>query len=241
MKMSLFFALFFFCAAGLSSGCNKGAGKQEILSADDSKHPNPQKPRPVARALIFGDNLAVGMGARRPESLIANCLARWTGVESLVKAAPGATTHEILKQIKDANGDSAAIVFLSAGTNDVLQDLYGTGYGEEESFRNFAAILDELKNRANSRIIYLALNPPYARAGRLANLGRMAESAGLVVVDAMDGLWTQKEMMADGIHPSDAGYKLICNRLTEKLTHNHDGGDFADKATITEQVASARR
>lgn len=197
-------------------GCMKTSKNQEI-KASDGGTPGPQKPLPTRRALIVGDSLSAGFGATKSEITPAGCLTRQTGTTSLVRAAAGATTFEILQQIKDAANDPAALVFLSAGGNDVLEDVYGSGYSEEETLKNFAAIIAELKTR-ETRVVYLSLNPPVKSASRLPRLGRMAAEAGFVVVDGMKDFWGQKELMSDRIHPNDKGYQKICERVLAALT-----------------------
>lgn len=199
-----------------AAGCQKTSKDQEIKSPAKTGRPGEQKPAPVTRALVLGDSLAAGLGARSAELTPAGCLRQITGAAALVRAVPGATTHEILQQVKGATGDAAALVFLSAGGNDVLEDLLGSGFTEEESVRNFEAIAAELGAR-KTKVVYLLVNPPVEKAARLARLGRMAESAGFIVVDGMKGLWGDKEFMADRLHPNDKGYAKICERITEAL------------------------
>lgn len=177
---------------------------------------NPRKPVVESRAILFGDSLATGMGASRPENNLAACLTKITGATSLVRAENGADTARTLQQVQKFRTDTAGLVFLSVGGNDVIRDLTGSSYPESESLRNFEAILSELEPR-KTRVVYLMLNPPFSGASRLPLLAAKAQARNIIVVDGMDGLWNQRQYMADQIHPNDAGYKIICDRIKDTL------------------------
>lgn len=198
------------------TACMKTSKNQEIKDPGTTQKPNPEKPKPKPFAILFGDSLAAGFGVKSENSTLASCLTKLTKGKSVVKAQAGSTTHEILAQIKANPNDDATLIFLTAGAADVMEDLYGAGFTEEESVKNFEAITAELKTR-KAKVVYLSLNPPLSKATRLARLGRMAETAGFKVVDGMKGLWGDKEFMADKIHPNDKGFQKICERLTAAL------------------------
>lgn len=205
----------------LIAGCQKNSKNQEINPPRRGGGPTEQKPAPVTRALIFGDSLAYGFGAKSPDVTPAGCLKKITGAESVVRAVPGATTHDIVAQIKAATGETAAIVFLSAGGNDVLEDVLGSGFTAEESVRNFETIATELTAR-KIKVVYLLAQPPVESAARMARLGRMAETAGFLVFDGMKGFWGDKELMSDRLHPNDKGYATMCERLVTALKPKKD-------------------
>lgn len=194
------------------TACMKTSKNQEIKEPGNKPKPGPEKPVAKPHAIVFGDSFAASFGAKNESSTIAACLTQITKGQSVVKAASGATTHQILAQIKAERNGDATLVFLSAGSNDVMEDLLGAGFTEEETFKNFAAIIEELKSR-KTKVVYLALSPPLAEASRLATMNRMAVTAGFQVVDAMRGLWDEREYMADRIYPNDRGYQKICERL----------------------------
>lgn len=203
------------CSFALFAGCQKNSANQEITPPKRTGNPA-EKPAPTVRALVLGDSLAYGFGAKSAAVTPAGCLKEITGVESMVRAVPGATTHEIVAQVKAAASDAAAIVFLSAGGNDVLEDVLGSGFNVEESVKNFETIATELKAR-KIKVVYLLAHPPVESAARMARLGRMADAAGFVVFDGMKGMWGDKALMSDRIHPNDKGYALMCERLNELL------------------------
>lgn len=167
-------------------------------------------------AILFGDSLAVGFGAKKESVKPASCLQALTGKTSAVKAVSGSTTYQILQQIKGQSLSPYSLIFISAGGNDVIADRYGNGYSEEESVARFQDIIVELKD-VKVPVVYLALNPPYSGTARLGKLSKLATAAGWKVVDGMSGFWGQKEYMSDQIHPNDNGYHILCKRLTEEL------------------------
>lgn len=200
----------------ICASCSKNSIGQEIKDPKGQGNPTVEKPKPVERAILFGDSLAVGFGAKSADVTPAGCLKSFLKGESVVRARVGATTHDILQQIKGAVSDQATLVFLSAGGNDVLEDVLGSGFPAEESIKNFETIATELKAR-KVKVVYLLAHPPVAAAARMARLGRMAEAAGFIVVDGMKNLWGDKELMADRLHPNDKGYAVICERMIETL------------------------
>lgn len=167
--------------------------------------------------VVFGDSLAKGYGANDPQSKLDACLNRhFKGYTTTIYAALGATTTDALKWVDGLLQQNPKAVVISLGGNDVLQ------FGVERiptqtTFDNLRVIYRELVSRG-IMVIHLGLNPPLFYARRLGQIKTVAESEGVLFVpDILDNMWTDPRYMSDMIHPNDAGYQIVCQRVSSAV------------------------
>lgn len=182
---------------------------------------------PSLRLLIVGDSTAVGTGATAPRASLAGLLgARFRGLQIDNRARDGATFAELMVQL---DGDAPVdMVLVMAGGNDVVR-LRGLDALQRD--------VDRVVQRACQRAGLVVLMPagnvgnaplfpaPVAwwmtwRARRLqAFAGEAASRHGAVLVnlfrEAADDPFVQRPALnaADGLHPSDAGYRVWFGEL----------------------------
>lgn len=194
--------------------------------------------QPRARLLIVGDSTAVGTGASTPQASLAGLLARtFPGLAIENCGRDGATFADIPRQL--AGGGRFDVVLIQAGGNDVIQlrDLDAAGRDIRESIRRAGeqaalVVVMPAGNVGNAPFFF----PPISwlmswRARRLHQAVRDATGqlgAGYVNLYKdrdVDPFAQQAELNArDGLHPSDAGYRvwlgelLLQSRLTTVAT-----------------------
>ncbi len=188
-------------------------------------------PQPSARLLIVGDSTAVGTGAGSPQASIAGLLAQAFPRLSIEnRGRDGAKFNELLEQLDGV--ERFDMVLVMAGGNDVIQ------------FRGLEALrddIDRVTQRARQRADLVMLMPsgnvgnapffsvPFTwlmtwRSRQLHTFVREAASRhGATVVNLFherddDPFVRHPELNAsDGLHPSDAGYRVWFDALLQQV------------------------
>ncbi len=109
------------------------------------------------------------------------------------------------------------------GGNDAIANLENPGsYPADKSARELKKLILQFQN-VGSVVVYLALNPPYdaGAAQHLQGMTKVARENGAIIVNGMDGLWTDVTKMADQIHPNDDGYEIMCDRIIKAVSPHY--------------------
>ena len=223
LSLLTFLAMCLLSCSQSNSGGGSGFGPGETAKKTQvrikNKNPN------YGMAYVLGDSLAAGSGAKDLMSTPMGCLNRiQKDAKSSVKVRTfshdGATSLQTLDQLKSLS-DPPHLVFVSAGGNDAAMIRQGAvGFSQKETLENMEKIFDQLHAKG-ALVMYLALNPPVAGFEMLQKISGLAESKGVLIVDGMKDLWTDSSKMADSVHPNDAGYKVMCDRMLEALKGNY--------------------
>jgi lysophospholipase L1-like esterase len=129
-------------------------------------------------------------------------------------AKSGARTSDMLAYAKPLTADVLVVI---AGTND-----YATGVPFSETAENLDKIL---ATAGVQRVIVSAVPPndfdPVAATAFNERLTAHVRARGWVFIDAMSGLRSGDRfasgMTSDGVHPSEAGAKIIGTALSEAI------------------------
>lgn len=212
----------------LVSGCTVWRIGQASDLAKRSEPLQHTPANPALRLLIVGDSTAVGTGASSPQTSLGGLLARdYPRLRIDNRAADGAKFDDVVTQLS-GDSDRYDLVLIQAGGNDVIR------------LRNMDAVRADVeraltlaKARAGRVIVMPAGNvgnapffyPPLSwwmssRARSLHALVRdAAQRHGAAYVNlykdkANDPFAQQLELnAADGLHPSDAGYRVWFTEL----------------------------
>jgi len=180
-------------------------GKEEIVNYPSSG----------TTIVAFGDSLVAGLGSERgggfaaflSEKLAAEPVS---GVKSEVVnlGGSGDTTEDALGRVEQIFAHDPKVVIILLGGNDFLRRI-----PKETAFRN----LDEIVARIQERgAIVLLLGVKGAIFGDNAEeyYAELAERRGAAYIpNILDGIFGRAELMYDGIHPNDAGYEKIAERI----------------------------
>lgn len=192
--------------SGSSSGSGPGFVKQK---SGQIHRPNPG----VGVISVMGDSLAYGTGSTDKSVTPAGCLNRLNNVGINVTAVPGYTSTKIYDTLAKTLAPKPRLVFVSSGGNDtMINENHPSEYPESKTLQEMNDLFDVLISQ-NNLVVYLGLNPPVPYATRLPKISQLATSKGVIVVDGMNGLWMDPNVMYDQIHPNNAGYAIMCDRI----------------------------
>jgi lysophospholipase L1-like esterase len=167
---------------------------------------------------IVGDSLAAGYRATMDQVKPAGCVKQLPHDQIFDGAIPGLTSEQILKTMATIQNEKPKLIFISSAGNDTMRDHSTPGtYPEAKTLSEMTRIFDIAIN-TGAVVAYLGLNPPVPYAARLPQVSALATSKGIIVVDGMNGFWTDTSLMADEIHPNDAGYGIMCNRIIQAIS-----------------------
>lgn len=172
-----------------------------------------RNPRIGAGPIVaFGDSLTFGHGAPPGESY-PDLLSRRIGREIVNRGRNGDTAAEALGRLeRDVLSLEPSAVLITLGGNDMLRKV-----PVEET----AAAMREIFSRtldAGSTVVFLSIEPPFVAGDRLDAVREIARELGVMWISGvMEGLWGDRDRMADRIHPNGDGYRVIAERVDEAL------------------------
>jgi acyl-CoA thioesterase I len=161
--------------------------------------------------VAFGDSLTAGYGAGDGGGYPAQ-LSKRLGVPIQNLGEPGATSADGLKRIAEIEALNPRVVLLCFGGNDVLQ-----GLSRDQMFANIGAMIDRLQARG-SFVVLIGIRGNLLKdknASRFKDLAREKEVK--YVPNILEDILSQPSLMSDYVHPNDAGYAKIAERLEKEL------------------------
>ena len=164
-----------------------------------------------ANWVALGDSLTAGTGAREGFDYPAQ-LGRRLGRTIYNYGVPGDTTADALARLDDVLAADPRVALVCLGGNDSLQRI-----PPETTFANLDRILERLHAHGTCVVLIgirsaTALDQYHKRFRQLARHHRV-----LYVPNILDGVLNQRHLMADQIHPNEAGYEFIAARLEHIL------------------------
>jgi len=188
---------------------------------------------PMLRLLVVGDSTGVGTGATQPAASVAGLLG--TAYPRLLvhnQAADGARFDAVPAQLAAAPGNQGYdVVLIQAGGNDVIRgtDVAALAQVLDRSFSaakarlrpGGVAIVQPAGNVGNAAFFLPPLSQLMSQRARALHAAARSAAArhGLVYVNlyqeaAQDPFVQRPELhAADGLHPSDAGYRVWRDEL----------------------------
>lgn len=183
-------------------------------------------PRPVAAYL--GDSYTTGwsgagIGKRGWPAIVSASLG-WKTVNRAVAGTgfvnPGWTGQRIRSRVTGLVKARPGIVFVAGGHND-------NRFGSRATGRAADAVLQRLRLELPDAVIVVIGpiwangSPPAAIRGIRTELRRQAAAIGAVFVDPIREGWftgsAERFILADGIHPSNAGHRRMAARVLAAL------------------------
>lgn len=161
--------------------------------------------------IAYGDSLIAGIGATSQNDLIS-ILEREIGEPIINLGVPGDTTADGLARLDELDEYDPKVVMLLLGGNDAIQRV-----PIEETFQNLALIIEDLQSRG-AVVVLLGIRSGIlgdAFDGEFERLAR--EYSTVYVSDVLAGVFGRPNLMADAVHPNDAGYAQIAERILPEL------------------------
>lgn len=161
--------------------------------------------------VAFGDSLVDGVGAT-PGNDFVSVLSRQIGREIINHGVPGDTTRMGLQRIDEVIEEEPGVVIVVLGGNDALKRVK-----REETETNLRAITRTLQE-SGSLVILTGVRggifgDPYDEMYE-----EVAREEGAVYIpNILAGILGKADLTFDQIHPNDAGYRIVAERIYEVL------------------------
>ncbi|OGI60403.1 hypothetical protein A2641_00010 [Candidatus Nomurabacteria bacterium RIFCSPHIGHO2_01_FULL_37_25] len=157
--------------------------------------------------IAFGDSLVKGNGATTGNDF-SSVLSRLLGVPIINMGIPGNTSADGLSRLESVNIEDPKIVMILFGGNDFLQKVK-----VEETFKNLDDIVVKIQN-SGAVVILLGIKGGLLSDQYNEYFEDIAQNRGTFYVpNVLSGLIGHSEYMSDAIHPNDAGYKKIAEKI----------------------------
>lgn len=172
---------------------------------------NNYPPRAGGPWVAFGDSLTEGYGSSEGNNYPA-LLGQRLGVTISNFGKSGETTSDALKRVDEIVRLQPRVVLLCFGGNDSLN-----GEPASRTFGNLAQIIDRLHGEG-SFVVLIGIRSASLRDKNATHFSKLARDKNVLYVpDMLKGLALKPVYMADAIHPNDAGYARIAERLEKVL------------------------
>jgi acyl-CoA thioesterase I len=161
--------------------------------------------------VALGDSLTEGYGASEGHDY-PRVLGEQLGIQIVNKGRSGDTTADGLARLEDVLKLKPRVVLLCLGGNDELQKL-----PRSQMRDNLARIIDQLRERG-SFVVLIGVRSATLRDQNkklFRNLAR--EKRVFHVPNILEGIFARPIYMSDALHPNDAGYGRIAERLEQEL------------------------
>lgn len=156
--------------------------------------------------VAFGDSLVYGTGSSGGGfvSLLEQSLGR--PIENL--GVPGDTTAAGLERLDEVLALHPSVVILLLGGNDYLRQV-----PQDTTFANLSAIIERLQ-ADGATVLLVGVRGGLIRDNFAARFEELADRYGTGYVhDVLDDTLGVRGYMADQVHPNDAGYRVIADRV----------------------------
>ena len=161
--------------------------------------------------VAFGDSLTEGYGAS-PGSDYPSLLGKRLGVDIQNLGKTGETSEEGLNRIDAIVALKPRVALVCFGGNDALQ-----GKAVSQTTANLAQIIDRLHGEG-SFVVLIGIRSASLRDRNESHYKELArQKEVLYVPDMLKGLAFKPIYMSDAIHPNDAGYARIAERVDKAL------------------------
>jgi len=162
--------------------------------------------------IAFGDSLVAGVGATEGNDFVS-VLSRRIGQPVVNLGVSGNTSEDGLARLSELDAHNPKVVLLLLGGNDYLRKV-----PLEQTFVNLAKIIESLQGRG-AIVILLGVRGGLLTDGFEDEFEALAEQYNTAYVpDVLDGLFAHPQYMTDQVHPNDAGYAKIADRIAPVLT-----------------------
>ena len=161
--------------------------------------------------VAFGDSLTEGYGAS-PGNDYPSLLGKRLGVDIQNLGGTGETSEDGLNRLDAVVALKPRVALLCFGGNDALQ-----GRAVSQTTANLGQIIDRL-HAEGTFVVLIGIRSASLRDRNESHYKDLArEKQVLYVPDMLKGLAFKPIYMSDAIHPNDAGYARIAERLDKAL------------------------
>lgn len=164
-------------------------------------------PSTGANIVAFGDSLVVGVGATEGKDFVT-VLSNKIGEPIINLGKSGDTTAMAMTRLDKVLGNNPKIVLLLLGGNDYLRKV-----PKEETFSNLGTMIKAIQDQG-AAVIVLGVRGGVISDNYKDDFESLSkEYSTAYVPDVLDGLLGHSDLMYDSIHPNDAGYQIIADKI----------------------------
>ena len=170
--------------------------------------------------ICFGDSLTEGLGASQGEDY-PSVLSRLIAAPVVNAGHRGDTTAAALERLaSDVLDKNPRLVIVLLGGNDFLRQV---PIGDTR--KNLEAIVQRIQERG-AMVVITGMKLGLFTDEYGAMVENIAEKFGaLLVPQVTKGILTDSKLRSDPIHPNGAGYRMIAERIAEKVRPLLDRAD----------------
>lgn len=161
--------------------------------------------------IAFGDSLVEGVGSTSGGGFVT-LLEESLDIEIANLGRSGDTTMTALARVSRVTERKPALTIVLLGGNDFLQRV-----SREATIKNLENIITAIQ-ASGSAVLLIGLDVGIIGSDE----GKIFEELALkyrtaYVPDVLDGIYGNKNLMADMLHPNDAGYEFVASRVLPVL------------------------
>lgn len=162
--------------------------------------------------ICFGDSLTYGTGAGAGMDYPSD-LSRLIGKPVINAGVPGDTTAEALERLaRDVLAQSPDVVLITLGGNDLKN-----GVAKDIAFENLKKIVESIQEQG-ARVIIGGLKFPLRDRGYGKAYKKLADETGASLIpNILEGIFGNRDLMSDPIHPNAKGYQIMAERFQEAM------------------------
>jgi len=184
-----------------------------ILFSFPQKETNIQALNPQDTILAFGDSLTYGYNAKPTESY-PSVLSHLTGYKIINEGILGDTSVDGVKRLAPLLEDSnIKLMILCFGGNDLIQGL------SKENLKNNLKIMIHMAKEKNIKVLLISVpNLGLFGLSAMELYEEVAEEENIPLLTGMlSNILSQPSLKSDQIHPNALGYKMMAEKIYEKL------------------------
>jgi acyl-CoA thioesterase-1 len=173
---------------------------------------------PAGTIIFLGDSITAGYGL--DPSMAYPALIHIPGMTTRNLGVSGSQTQDGLQRLRDyfATGATPQLVVIALGANDFLHAVPAS-----DTEQNLAAAVGECQSR-HIPVLLCGIRLPM-KFGTDAIFSKVASDAHVPLLpDLMDGEFAQDNLLQDDGHPSEAGQRLIAEKMEAALLQHFTFG-----------------
>ncbi len=161
--------------------------------------------------VAFGDSLTYGLGVSR-DNAYPTVLSQLAGREIVNLGVSGNTAQQGAMRMHDIGKSMPCMVLIEFGGNDLLQNR-----PIEETRKALEEIIDYVHG-LNAMAVIVDTGGNYQMSRYTKMMKKLAKKKrALFIPGIMDGIFSDKSLKSDILHPNEKGYEIIANKVYEAL------------------------
>lgn len=161
--------------------------------------------------VAFGDSLVAGVGSTAGNDFVS-ILSRNINRPIINAGVGGDTTASALARVSSITALHPALVLVFLGGNDILQDV-----PQSQTISNLFSIIIALE-QSGAQVILIGIDNSLIPSSYATQYANLANQTGVTYIPGvLNGVIGNGQLTVDAVHPNNAGYAIIANRILPTL------------------------